>query len=100
MYKEWQYPCILLPQFFATVFSLPNSLALDVAANSTMHMDFLLPRDDNDDFFDPEDLSNITKLAAIGDSYSAGIGAGNRLGIILNSLLSDGGESDLCNPML
>lgn len=30
--------------------------------------------------YDPEDLSSIKKLAAIGDSYSAGIGAGERLG--------------------
>lgn len=33
-----------------------------------------------DDDFDPWDLSHLTKIAAIGDSYSAGIGAGNRLG--------------------
>ncbi|PYH81051.1 fibronectin type III domain protein [Aspergillus uvarum CBS 121591] len=32
--------------------------------------------------FDPSDLSHITTLAAIGDSYSAGIGAGDRLGNI------------------
>lgn len=39
----------------------------------------------NDDVDDEEDdtpLSFITKLAAIGDSYSAGIGAGDRLGDI------------------
>ncbi|KAK1994046.1 hypothetical protein LX36DRAFT_585117 [Colletotrichum falcatum] len=36
--------------------------------------------------FDPDDLSYIQKLAAIGDSYSAGIGAGNRLGSVLNAL--------------
>jgi hypothetical protein len=30
--------------------------------------------------FDQTDLSFITSLAAIGDSYSAGIGAGDRLG--------------------
>jgi hypothetical protein len=29
--------------------------------------------------FDPSGLSFITKMAAIGDSYSAGIGAGNVL---------------------
>lgn len=39
-------------------------------------------RDDNDEF-DPTDLSFITKMAAIGDSYSAGIGAGDRLGVPL-----------------
>lgn len=39
-----------------------------------------------DDDFDESDLSFITKLAAVGDSYSAGIGAGDRLGTILNAL--------------
>ncbi|KAL6229677.1 SGNH hydrolase-type esterase domain-containing protein [Aspergillus navahoensis] len=34
--------------------------------------------------FDSADLSWITKLAAIGDSYSAGIGAGDRLGSIID----------------
>lgn len=44
----------------------------------------LVPRDGNQfddvDSWDASDLSYITKLAAIGDSYSAGIGAGIRLG--------------------
>lgn len=44
----------------------------------------LLPRDGNQfddvDSWDASDLSYITKLAAIGDSYSAGIGAGNKFG--------------------
>ncbi|KAK2811108.1 hypothetical protein FQN50_002444 [Emmonsiellopsis sp. PD_5] len=39
-----------------------------------------------DDGYDPSDLSWINKLAAIGDSYSSGIGAGDRLGTILNAL--------------
>jgi hypothetical protein len=38
------------------------------------------------DSFDPADLSFIKKLAAIGDSYSAGIGAGDRLGSIYDAL--------------
>jgi hypothetical protein len=50
----------------------------------------LLPRDDA---FYPEDLSWITKLAAVGDSYSAGIGAGNRLGSVLDALNPSGGKS-------
>lgn len=41
---------------------------------------------DDDDDFDPTDLSHITKMAAIGDSYSAGIGAGERLGNLLEVL--------------
>lgn len=39
----------------------------------------LEPREDNDDPDNYGELSSITKLAAIGDSYSAGIGAGDRL---------------------
>lgn len=34
----------------------------------------------------PQDLSAIKKLAAIGDSYSAGIGAGHRMGSIFDSI--------------
>ncbi|RYO84490.1 hypothetical protein DL764_009322 [Monosporascus ibericus] len=45
------------------------------------------PRQEDDDkFFDPTDLSFIKKLAAIGDSYAAGIGAGDRLGDLLGAL--------------
>lgn len=54
----------------------------------------LLSREDDtsdDDGFDPSDLSHITKLAAIGDSYSAGIGAGERLGGILDYFTPQGG---------
>ncbi|KAF4990980.1 hypothetical protein FDECE_14187 [Fusarium decemcellulare] len=43
-----------------------------------MPMNSLLGRD-TDDFFNPDDLTFIKKLAAIGDSYSAGIGAGDGL---------------------
>ena len=39
---------------------------------------------DSDDY-DEYDLTGIKKLAAIGDSYSAGIGAGNRLGDITSN---------------
>ncbi|GKU19782.1 unnamed protein product [Fusarium langsethiae] len=42
------------------------------------------PRDDGI----PDDILNIQKLAAIGDSYSAGIGAGDRLGSIYDALKS------------
>jgi hypothetical protein len=35
-------------------------------------------RDDSE--FYPEDLSYIKSMAALGDSYSAGIGAGERIG--------------------
>lgn len=39
---------------------------------------------------DPDDLSFIKNIAAIGDSYSAGIGAGERLGSLLNPLEGSG----------
>ncbi|KAL1864953.1 hypothetical protein VTK73DRAFT_5582 [Phialemonium thermophilum] len=45
----------------------------------------------SDDTFDVTDLSYIRKLAALGDSYSAGIGAGNRLGSLLE-IDSQGGK--------
>lgn len=42
----------------------------------SMSISSLFGRDDD---FDPENLSFITRIAAIGDSYSAGIGAGDVL---------------------
>ncbi|KAL6864240.1 SGNH hydrolase-type esterase domain-containing protein [Trichoderma novae-zelandiae] len=50
---------------------------------ASMRLNAMWERDDD---FDESDLSFIKKLAAIGDSYSAGIGAGDRLGTILNAL--------------
>lgn len=41
---------------------------------------------ERDEDFDESDLSFITRLAAVGDSYSAGIGAGSHLGNIFNAL--------------
>lgn len=52
-----------------------------------------LRQDVNDKPAPDYDLSSITKLAAIGDSYSAGIGAGDRLGSILGALDSQSGKS-------
>ncbi|KAH7006558.1 SGNH hydrolase-type esterase domain-containing protein [Fusarium venenatum] len=46
---------------------------------STLFSSLFLRADDDIDTFYFEDLSDITKLAAVGDSYSAGIGAGDRL---------------------
>jgi hypothetical protein len=42
--------------------------------------------DDDDGDFDPSDLSSLVNIAAIGGSYSAGIGAGDRLGSVLGAL--------------
>jgi hypothetical protein len=49
----------------------------------------LEPRDDDE--FDPSDLSSLANIAAIGDSYSAGIGAGDRLGSVFDALVSQSG---------
>jgi hypothetical protein len=54
------------------------------------HSSLLLARDDE---FDPQDLSFIKKMAAVGDSYSAGIGAGNRLGSAFDFLDPASGKS-------
>lgn len=45
------------------------------------------------DEHDPMDLSDIKRLAAIGDSYSAGIGAGDRLGSVFQAFEPQSGES-------
>jgi hypothetical protein len=48
--------------------------------NASLSSERLMMRDTTE--FDQTDLSFITRMAAIGDSYSAGIGAGDRLGTI------------------
>ncbi|GAT25369.1 fibronectin type III domain protein [Aspergillus luchuensis] len=70
----------------------------ELRGNASMQSAHLMGIRDTDDF-DPVELSHITKLAAIGDSYSAGIGAGSRLGNIgeaLNSK-SSGNDAELSN---
>jgi hypothetical protein len=42
-----------------------------------MNYQRFMARDTTD--FDPSDLAYITRMAALGDSYSAGIGAGDRI---------------------
>lgn len=65
---------------------LTNPIAAGYAlGNLSSYSSQLVGRDTGDDF-DPSDLSFITRMAAIGDSYSAGIGAGARL-------QGDGGRS-------
>ncbi len=54
-----------------------------IQRNSSMLSRPIWARDED---FDESDLSFITRLAAVGDSYSAGIGAGSHLGSILNAL--------------
>jgi hypothetical protein len=50
------------------------------------------PPSPNWDPVNPMDLTSIKKLAAIGDSYSAGIGAGDRLGSVFDAFESGSGE--------
>lgn len=52
---------------------------------------------DDDGVFDQTDLSFISSMAAIGDSYSAGIGAGDRLGSFLDVLNPESGMWMRCN---
>lgn len=56
--------------------------------NASMSIN-LEPRDDAE--FDPSDLSSIVNIAAVGDSYSAGIGAGDRLGSVSDAFDSGSG---------
>jgi hypothetical protein len=57
----------------------PTVNETEYEAYGSMPFSQLLPRQDEAEF-DPMDLSYIKNLAAIGDSYSAGIGSGGRLG--------------------
>ncbi|KAK7978042.1 hypothetical protein PG988_005532 [Apiospora saccharicola] len=51
----------------------------ETSSYGSLSMNRLFGRESHE-LFDPADLSFITKMAAVGDSYSAGIGAGERLG--------------------
>lgn len=80
--------CLALTQVIALATSFPTRQI--AASNDSIPTSQLFNRDD--DIFDPTDLSFITKLAAIGDSYSAGIGSGDRLGTFLNALDPHSGQ--------
>lgn len=54
-------------------------------SNDSMPINLMSRQDDGDTEFDPDDFSFINRLSAIGDSYSAGIGAGDRLGSIIQA---------------
>ncbi|THC88424.1 hypothetical protein EYZ11_012126 [Aspergillus tanneri] len=65
--------------------ALANPLAhWNVPGNASLNSERLMSRDTTE--FDQTDLSFIKRMAAIGDSYSAGIGAGDRLGTIVEAL--------------
>jgi hypothetical protein len=51
-----------------------------VLGNASLNYEHLITRDITK--FNPTDLFFITRIAAIGDSYSAGIGAGDWLGTL------------------
>ncbi|OJI89883.1 hypothetical protein ASPTUDRAFT_79749 [Aspergillus tubingensis CBS 134.48] len=71
----------------------------ELRGNASMQSAHLMGIRDTDEF-DPAELSHITKLAAIGDSYSAGIGAGSRLGNIGEALNSKSIISDVINDQI
>ena len=65
---------LLLPAVLANVgYSAPPPTAIQIRQNEK----------------NPDDLSYIQKIAAIGDSYSAGIGAGDRLQGILSGVVAN-----------
>lgn len=64
-------------QLLAVAQALLVALASSAPTTSRLPNPFLRRQDNN---FDEFDLFDIQKIAAIGDSYSAGIGAGNKLG--------------------
>ncbi|KAF2150904.1 hypothetical protein K461DRAFT_270289 [Myriangium duriaei CBS 260.36] len=69
--------CVSIP---SSSIHIQSGKGSQLASGSPMAREVTSP----DDGFDQSDLSFITRLAAIGDSYSAGIGAGNRLGTAWN----------------
>ncbi|PWY96628.1 fibronectin type III domain protein [Aspergillus sclerotioniger CBS 115572] len=71
-----------------------------VRGNSSVEWDHLMMRDDDTTEFDPTDLSYIQSMAAIGDSYSAGIGAGERLGAITQALQPESVIADVINNQI
>jgi hypothetical protein len=58
--------------------------------NASLDTDRLLARDTTE--FDQTDLSFITRMAAIGDSYSARISASDRLRTIVEALDAESGK--------
>lgn len=78
MGKSWQAVVAALAVSICPALSIPTHVDLDLLGDRDSPLAFFNKRADDD--FDPWDLSSLTKIAAIGDSYSAGIGAGKRLG--------------------
>jgi hypothetical protein len=77
---------ILLVFVVIIEFALSNPLdALTLGANVTVDFDQF------QNLHTENLIQSVKKLAAIGDSYSAGIGAGNRLGRILQAVVPGSG---------
>lgn len=93
MWNNLAKPLAILVMASQTV-AIPASLMNSYPASRSPNLVLRQDDDSNDDnYFDATDLSGITTLAAIGDSYSAGIGAGDRLGSFLDALEPQSGES-------
>lgn len=73
--------CLCVFAIVGQVIAVPRSTRYR-GSNGSMPIN-LFPRQNIDEDFDETDLSFIKKLSAIGDSYSAGIGAGDRLGSVV-----------------
>ncbi|KAJ5178836.1 hypothetical protein N7492_002046 [Penicillium capsulatum] len=76
----WQLAIASLGISTSLAASVPTNTSHGVENKDPMPQTWSKRADSKTDDFDPWDLSHITKIAAIGDSYSAGIGAGDRLG--------------------
>lgn len=67
---------LLVFSAFANAYVIQNTVLNDTAYTKKVIKSPLLRRDDED----PADFSWVKRWAAVGDSYTAGIGAGNQLG--------------------
>ncbi|KAJ5086483.1 hypothetical protein NUU61_007790 [Penicillium alfredii] len=76
----WQYAIASLGISTSLAASIPTTTTHGLEERDPLPQTWSKRADSETKDFDPWDLSHITKIAAIGDSYSAGIGAGNRLG--------------------
>jgi hypothetical protein len=73
------------------IWTIITSPVMPFASYRNATMNQFLTSDDPMDTTDLTDLSHIQRIAAIGDSYSAGIGAGKRLGSLSTAFVKDSG---------
>lgn len=91
MWEQVAWRGLILTALTRAAIAMPHPASFPQSTNA------LMPRAGDEDFL-PDDLSHINSIAAIGDSYSAGIGAGNRLGGF--SLFTQSGMSMTCPALL